>query len=57
MDNQVGVAWRVVAFVIITIAMANAVPLAYNMTGIDKCQGKAYDSDSFKSVSDAKSYK
>lgn len=50
MDNQVDVAWRVAAFVIITIATANAVPLTYNVTGIYKCKGKAYDSDSCKSL-------
>lgn len=50
MDNQVSIAWRLVAFVTIAKATANAVPLHYNTTGIYKCQGKAYDFDSHGSL-------
>lgn len=55
MDNQVSIAWRVVAFVTIAIATdaigVNAIPRVYNETGVYRCQGKAYDFYSCKSLS------
>ena len=50
MGNQIGIAWKVVAFMTIAIATANAAPLHYNVTGKYKCQGKAYDFISCKSL-------
>lgn len=55
MDNQVGIAWRVVAFVTIAVATAavgvNAIPRVDNVTAVYRCQGKAYDFCSCESLS------
>lgn len=41
MDNRVGIAWRVVAFVTTAIATPNAIPHGYNVSGMYRRQGKA----------------
>lgn len=52
MNNQVGMIWGVVAFVIIalTTVVGNIILHTYQVTGEYKCQGKAYDFYSCQSL-------